>query len=468
MKNPRGLQADVLKVPHHGGSVFLESRGAEQEVLSTVRPKCIMISANGTYKLPHADLREAARRWGAAVFCTSRRQLEFVQTEIPAGGCCHEQYGCSKATSDFHLVLDKHGIRSPEPACASALGSDPGAIITIRHHVVEPSRIVAKLFHREMGKHVEWVRDQLVEIHDERKSKLSAGPVQSKANKREDVVLSPAITEEQAATLARKYSPPRLPVAIHIRQIFQEGMRTGKFWAAPTDRNRPAEWQAYALPSRDERNSIVLTLQQYSLLLFALPRAAPRLDRTTLLTSLDTSRLAEWTEERFAFPKAAFDDSVWPAVFSELMKWKVFAHPWGVLGLSQHTSRKVYQELLAARELRGDVSSLSRSSYSSGNARGIDFKSPATQARVLTCGDWRNVRSHIANVPYNVEADTPLPRIWFCSTGEKADLERYGVQTNDYSPFTDCACFSREDIDVTNIARILDSHIEQFGSPVKS
>jgi hypothetical protein len=175
-----------------------------------------------------------------------------------------------------------------------------------------------------------------------------------------------------------------------------------------------------------------------------------------------------FTEERFAFPKDAFDDSVWPVVFSELMKWKMFGHPWGVMGLSQRPSREVYQELLAAPELRSEVSSLSRSSYSSGNARGINFKTPAAQAKVLTCGDWKNVRPHIANLPSGIEADTPLPRIWFCSTGAQADLERYGVKVDNYSYFTDCACFSREDIDVTNIARILDSHIEQFGSPVKS
>ena len=76
--HPMGLQADVLKAVHHGGRMYLESAEAAHEVLSTVRPRAVLISACGEHGLPRSATRRAAITWGASVFCTSRRTREFV------------------------------------------------------------------------------------------------------------------------------------------------------------------------------------------------------------------------------------------------------------------------------------------------------------------------------------------------------------------------------------------------------
>jgi beta-lactamase superfamily II metal-dependent hydrolase len=335
-RNPRGLHADVLKASHHGGRVYLEGDVAPHELFSMVRPRAVLISANGRHKLPRQSFRAAAISWGASVFCTSQRGREVVLGPAPEGDCCHAAFGCSGETRDVAITLDEAGIHSTTMACHSGSGCDPGPVIQIQQHVVAPSRLTSRLLEHEMGRHVQWVRDRLREIHRQRATRL-----------REATAPPEPVAGDTLIRLARECDPPRYDLIAHLDTILTVGAERGSFWAEETKRN-DEPWHAYALPAKDEVRNYLGLLAKYPLILFSSPGEGVRTDPDTVLSKLDRDGLAALAAERLGLPTAAFGDTLWPLVCREFKQdWHCYELVNGSLALTCHeTPKQLYADLL--------------------------------------------------------------------------------------------------------------------------
>jgi beta-lactamase superfamily II metal-dependent hydrolase len=304
-RNPMGLEAEVLKASHHGGRVYLEQREAADEMLSFVRPRALLISANGRHNLPRASVRDKAIRWGATVFCTSRRGLEVVQGSSQTAArasracCCHETLKCS-GSQNVKLTLDRDGIRSGSVACHSGVGGEPGPVVRVAQHIIEPSPVVARLYGHELRRHVDWVKRQLATIHSGRVS----GPAPA-------IPGSDPVGESQLALSARKEGRPLL--VPYLQDILKEGMNRAEFWARPVDRYGSG-WHAYAWPTEIEIRNFLADMKGRQLVVFHNGPGRVRLDESSVFSSLDTEWLAQHADATTRFPKDAFADVFWPEV----------------------------------------------------------------------------------------------------------------------------------------------------------
>jgi beta-lactamase superfamily II metal-dependent hydrolase len=302
-KNPRGLQADVFKASHHGGRVYIEKEPSKDEVFSHIRPRVLLVSGNGRHGLPRAAIREAAIRWGAAVFCTSSRTTDFVDGGPEDSGCCHENLGCSSETKDVTMILDASGIRGLARACHSGYGNLAGPVIRVRQEVIDPSSVVRHLFEGELRKHIAWVGGELKRRHQGRRA-LATHLVTGS---------DPMVPDD---LLASAQGSRRLAMMTHMHAILEEGAARGAFWAKRKERWSGADWWAYALPRPEELEEFLELLSSKVAILF--PRAANPVyrDPDGLLSRLDHAGLAAYADAALHFPQPAFRDLFWPAVAS--------------------------------------------------------------------------------------------------------------------------------------------------------
>lgn len=337
LKHPFGLQADLLKAPHHGGSVYIENGASHEEILSAVRPRIVVFSANGRYGLPHADIRETAMRWGATVCCTSVRGREVI-TGSPGDGaaCCHEANHCD-GSRDVSLTLDHSGIVADSPACHTGFGTAPGPVIQVRQHVIEGSPVLQHLFEQELRKDIEWIRKRLRQLHEQRCSAtadLTPG--------------SELIKLDELAALAR--AAGRDLLAYNLNQVLPKGWERNRFWCARNGyRNEPEG--AYTLPTEAEIEKYVQGLRTKTLLLFTFEeygRQPNTADKPTTVHGLDRRVLAAYCDALLHFPPGMFDETVWPHAAHELLSsWHCYRHARGSIGLSQYGTAKELCDQLA-------------------------------------------------------------------------------------------------------------------------
>jgi beta-lactamase superfamily II metal-dependent hydrolase len=322
-KHPFGMQADLLKAPHHGGSIYIENAASHEEIFSAVRPKIVLFSANGKHGLPHTKTRESAIRWGSTVCCTSSRDLEFIvgspKDEPP---CCHDLYAC-KGSRDVSITLDKDGLYADSPACHSGFGTAPGPIIQIRQHHIEKSPLVSHLFEQELTKYIGWVSKELKRIHAERVEAKSDG-----------ATVSEIVHLEHLETLARASN--RNLLAASLLSVLAKGRERGKFWA-PDQRQRWSESSgAYTLPTVTEQNTFIQLLRSKDLLLFIQKNAKIDFGRSTLAAHLRTQELATLCDTALRFPVQTFHDAFWPAVYTELTnEWSCYVFQEQAVGFSR-------------------------------------------------------------------------------------------------------------------------------------
>lgn len=131
--------------------------------------RAALVSANGKHKLPRSDFRDAALRYGATPFCTSRRSREIVSgsTSEP---CCQIQYACN-SQAPVSLSVSANSIEADDVACARGNLSGVLPIIEVRQHVVEPSPILTTIAETEIRKHMDWAVGWLCNTLNERRAR---------------------------------------------------------------------------------------------------------------------------------------------------------------------------------------------------------------------------------------------------------------------------------------------------------
>lgn len=316
-RNPRGLQADLLKAPHHGGRVYLERVAAYDALMKTVRPRSVLVSACGRHGLPRAQFRDAASAWGATVFCTSvrgrERVLAQIETDDGESRCCHTENECSSETEDVTIRFDAAGVAGCRPACHSGWGGDSGPVIQLQQHLIAPSPIGQRLLEHELSRHLDWIKKTLRGIARERREKSDGAGEGYQPIPGTDIAAS-----------ARAANPPRNDLVANLSSILVEGMNRRAFWVddlSPHARDR----SAYAWPTMKDVARIHRVLREGPPLLFRLPEKYRQLDVPTLVSRLDTSRFEVLCERRLCLPRGAFEDTIWPHLRQSLIRrWHGF------------------------------------------------------------------------------------------------------------------------------------------------
>lgn len=298
---PMGLACDIVKAPHHGSYSYIDRDVAYDAVWQWMRPRAALVSANGKHKLPRSDFRDAALRYGATLFCTSRRSREIVSgpTSEP---CCQVQHACN-SQAPVSLTVSAKGIEAEGIACSRGNLSGVMPIIEVRQHVVEPSPILTTIAETEIRKHMDWAVGWLRNTLKERRARPA------------DADLTPISLKmmSQAAVAAR-----RIAAATEIELVLERAARAGKVWLSP-HRHRDDRW-VWIMPNSDEIGGFTAWIDRFAVIQLAIRTRHAATAPEELLYSADTNWIARRFSERFAFPREMFEGTVWPILVGHLLK----------------------------------------------------------------------------------------------------------------------------------------------------
>ncbi len=327
-RHPRGLQADLLKASHHGGRVYIEDETSHDELLRWIRPRAVIMSANGRHGLPRASIRTAAIHAGATVFCTSQRGSEYVVGAEPDATSCHAAHDCSRPSrGDVALALDESGIRATRAACHTGHARHDVPVIELRHHIVDPSPVMTQLFEQEMRKHIGWVKKYLGRIHQAR--------VAHGGTAGENQAVTQEHIEMEARRSGREMLVPNLPA------VFQAGTNRGEFWATGPRRHSDNPWLAYRLPSDEDVAVVLRALEEFQVILFAYSPPPPVSDCDSILAAVPANAIAQVANREILLPTVAFRDALLPRLALGLRRaWHGFRHSDGRVAISRIASAK--------------------------------------------------------------------------------------------------------------------------------
>lgn len=180
--HPGGLGVDVLKAPHHGGSLYLDdNQEALVRVYAWMRPRSVLVSASGRYDLPRTGFRDALRTVGACLLCPNARSIEPLTAGaqvIPSARSCFKAFECSPPAPHSQptvvtLTAAQEIVNSR--ACVQGAGHGGTApIVVLQQNVISPSEAFVRWTRRELTRHAHWIQGQLNNIHLEFLKQCSA------------------------------------------------------------------------------------------------------------------------------------------------------------------------------------------------------------------------------------------------------------------------------------------------------
>lgn len=308
---PHGIGCDVVKAPHHGSRSFVgDKKEAYDAVWQWLRPRAALVSANGRHGLPRTDFRNAALRYGAALFCTSRRAREIVSGG-QSGQCCHSLFAC-KAGDPVRLTITAQGIEASAAACARGFHSDVMPVIEVRQHVVEPSPILSNMAGNEIRMHTDWAVRWLQDQHQQRVS-LNGQSIPG-------LQAIPLGSLQKAALGARRYA-----AASDMEMILERAVREGKVWLSRPSRHGDASRFVWAMPRAAEASLINKWIDDFALIQLVVPDGSSAAGPEELLYAADTTWLAQQLAQVHAFPQQMFEQALWPALVSRLLQKRSLA-----------------------------------------------------------------------------------------------------------------------------------------------
>ncbi|MCA1494170.1 hypothetical protein I6F11_25025 [Ensifer sp. NBAIM29] len=301
-RHPMGLACDIVKVPHHGSYSYIDREVAYDAVWQWMRPRAALVSANGKHKLPRSDFRDAALRYGATLFCTSRRSREIVSGPM-SEPCCQIQYACN-SQAPVSLSLSAKGIAADGIACARGNLSGVMPVIEVRQHVVEPSPILSTMAETEIRKHMDWAVGWLRSTLKGRQARPA------------DADLTPISLKvmSQAAVAAR-----RVAAATEIESILERAARSGKVWLSPR-RYRGDERFVWIMPHDEEIVEFKAWIDRFAVIQLAIKTRHSATAPEELLYAAEVDWIARRFSEKFAFPLDMFESTLWPILVSHLLK----------------------------------------------------------------------------------------------------------------------------------------------------
>ncbi len=304
-RHPLGLHCDVVKAPHHGSRSYVGRDQAYDAVWQWLRPRAVLVSANGKHKLPRQEFRDAVLRHGGMLFCTCRRSKEIVMG-VASTESCHERFGCG-TQAPVSLTLDASSITSQGIACGSGIHSTVIPVIQMRQHVVEPSSILQSFGEGELRRHGQIAANRLAKIHSERLQTLS--------EPRKNGVGSALLAGEAAAD-------GRFRASSNIDAVLNWAALDGRIWLTPgTIRDERAAW---ILPTKTEWIALHEWLENFSIIQLGVVSLPKGLTSAEILSRVTTNALATEASLKFGFPEAMFAKAIWPRLSASLSsRWTV-------------------------------------------------------------------------------------------------------------------------------------------------
>lgn len=166
-RHPAGLGVDVLKVPHHGGRVYLgDKREAMEQMYLWLRPRIAMVSAKGLHGLPRNRFRDAVRAVGTTLLCPNCRQVERITAPPLADErtSCFSAYNCGAVAQRQRttLSLTAANENSDSAACLQGQGHRGVApIVVLEQRLIEPDEAFVRWTRTETEKQARWIRKKL-------------------------------------------------------------------------------------------------------------------------------------------------------------------------------------------------------------------------------------------------------------------------------------------------------------------
>ncbi|MGG7671551.1 ComEC/Rec2 family competence protein [Pseudomonas sp. WC2] len=327
-RHPAGLGVDVLKVPHHGGMVYLTDKkkgetnfneAAVEQTYLWLRPRIAIVSASGTYGLPHNRMRDALRSVGAAVMCTNVRGVERISP--PAASCdsdrsCFGSFSCGKATQPIKSVLSLTWNEElmDRPGCVSDVGARGATpIVVMTQRLVEPDETFLRWTSGELQKHADWLKTFL----DNSRAKFlsavgSVGTV-------EVLALEPL-------TWAQVKAHARIEGRFHFlespQQVLQFARSRGMIWSSAHSFNRISdEALFYTQPSDKDLSKVKAIISKAPNLIFKVtPDRASLIGRDLLaiMTAANTDLFCYLLASQVGLPIRVFREEVMPHALTEL------------------------------------------------------------------------------------------------------------------------------------------------------
>lgn len=331
-RHPAGLGIDVLKVPHHGGMVYLADKkdddqedrdaGVVEQAYLWLKPRIAIMSARGTYDLPHTRVRNALRASGAAILCTNVRGVEHItppSSDLPLNSNCFKAYECGghKQPSTTILTVTGDSERMDRAACASDSGARGVApIVVMTQRLVDPDEAFLRWTKTELEKHANWLSDLLADARRDFKTAVEGKGLLS-AMERSPIgwhyIETHAKAEGRRHFLASPYE------ALHYARA------RGAIWVSEEDLRYGAIKTAgfYALPTAAELEKVWKWVAAFPNILLRAKiseQAVVASEKLSILGAADTDMLCRVVAARMYIPVEVAEAEVMPHLFLRMSK----------------------------------------------------------------------------------------------------------------------------------------------------
>ncbi|WP_193727326.1 MBL fold metallo-hydrolase [Burkholderia sp. BE17] len=324
-RHPAGLGVDVLKMPHHGGMVYLADRkdddqddrdaGVVEQTYLWLKPRIAIVSAQGTYDLPHTRMRDALRAADATILCTNIRGVERITPphgDLVLERSCYEAFECGGNAQPRTTVLTmtSDSEKMDRAACASGSGGRGVApIVVMTQRVVDPDEAFVRWTRTELEHHALWLKELLV--------KARAGFAEAVTGKGLLAAMECAPVDWRHIETHARASGRHHFLASPYQALHYARAR-GFIWASEEDLHYPSGIRFYALPTHKELDGIWRWLSAMPNLLFcaALSRGAVvGNDRLSILNGADTEGLSRLVAARMCLPAEVARTEIMPQLF---------------------------------------------------------------------------------------------------------------------------------------------------------
>lgn len=317
-RHPGGLGVDVLKAPHHGGKIYMHDRAEAMDSLYLwLRPRTVIVSANGRHKLPRDSFRDSVRKIGATLLCPNKRGIEPLSAGMVASTGHQSCFGTMNCTSPssgvMTLRLTGNGDSSDTYACVQGTGhSGVAPIVVMRQEIVPVSDSLVRYTRRELERHGNWIKQILLQRHSEFKSR-------TEGNDDEFAVRAQAVAAEWSSIVVQAKAAGRHDLVADPAPVLSFARSHRLFWTNADLHRRRGEQALYKLPSSSE----IEDAQRWTA---SIPRILLRgtYDARTLASRdpVDILTKAEWTVldsligARLGIPVELVADEIRPLMIS--------------------------------------------------------------------------------------------------------------------------------------------------------
>ncbi len=384
-QHPAGLGIDLLKAPHHGGRLYLNDNCENFDTLyAWLRPKTVIVSADGRHNLPRAGFREALRAVGGSLLCPNIRTFEPLSVGAvlrPNEKSCFSAFGCTSSDKPFiTMTLSAIAESADTPSCVQGLGySGLAPIVVLRQDVTVPSEGLLRYTYGELERHSRWITQQL-------KTRRKEFLKRAKASPQSYCLMAEQLTTPwtSLATLAKAHG--RHELVADPGPVLKFGRSQYIFWTNKSDRNSCIERQLAPIPTARESKAAsewLKSIPRMLLVFSGLPQYNLSLHRIDVLTSVDWTVLDYLLAAELGLPHEVIADEVRPkllTLMAEKFSFKVcrFDYPY-----NKYEGGKGYLYLYTNPKTVPDLEGSSWSDIWSWAPFGKDFKAPWVELGLL-------------------------------------------------------------------------------------